>query len=137
MIITIFMKHWLKQCKVQTPGIFFFLSCNLVLWYNLKSKVKTFCCIFQYLVVQNETNMVVVRIVTIIMSSGMWDATGKKQWKTAWYCVLMLKMGWETKEKAKILAQENFQKRGNQLKRGTLSPCVIWKPSILHGVNLS
>ena len=26
------------------------------------------------------------------------------------------------KEKAEILAQENFQKRGNQLKRGTLTP---------------
>ena len=28
------------------------------------------------------------------------------------------------KEKAKILTQENFQKRGNQLKRGTLTPLV-------------
>ena len=26
------------------------------------------------------------------------------------------------KEKAEILAPENFQKRGNQLKRGTLTP---------------
>ena len=29
------------------------------------------------------------------------------------------------KEKAEILAQENFQKRGNQLKRGTLTPLFI------------
>ena len=28
------------------------------------------------------------------------------------------------KEKAEILAQENFQKRGNQLKRGTLTPLM-------------
>ena len=28
------------------------------------------------------------------------------------------------KEKAEILAQENFQKRGNQLKRGTLTPLI-------------
>ena len=29
------------------------------------------------------------------------------------------------KEKAEILAQENFQKRGKQLKRGTLMPLLV------------
>ena len=41
------------------------------------------------------------------------------------------------KEKAEILAKENCQKQGNQLKRGTLTPLsIVNKPCSLRGTNL-
>ena len=36
------------------------------------------------------------------------------------------------KEKAEILAQENFPKRGNQLKRGTLTPLLLLYSIIIY-----
>ena len=35
------------------------------------------------------------------------------------------KNGLKTKEKSEILAEENFQKQGNQLKRGILTPLIV------------
>ena len=38
----------------------------------------------------------------------------------------------EYKRKTEILAQENFQKRGNQLKRGTLTPLQLGETNGQH-----
>ena len=48
----------------------------------------------------------------------------RPQGKTAWNQAKMKKNRLKMKEKAEILALENFQKWGNQLKRGTLTPLL-------------
>ena len=63
--------------------------------------------------------------------TGVWEDISQKEeiWqkrgKTAWNWGKKAKYGLKIKEKAEILAYGNFEKRGNQLKRGTLTPLDI------------
>ena len=52
----------------------------------------------------------------------VWEVTCKKQGKTPWNQGKMFRL--KIKEKAEILTQKNFQKRGNQLKRELSHPCI-------------
>ena len=61
------------------------------------------------------------RVVQTLSSSEVWEATCKKRGKTPWNAKNRLNIN----EKAEILTQTIFKKRGNQLKRGTLTPLLV------------
>ena len=75
--------------------------------------------------------LLLAQCIQMLILPEVWEATVKKQAKTARNQGKMLKIGWKKKEKAEVLAQETCQKRGKQLKSGIPHPCQLLFTRIL------